>query len=78
MREQHELLKLRHRAGLTQVGLARRARVGVRTIQHIEDRTHIPHFYTRCKLLKALRIDFSQHMQIFDPNRVGFKKGTRC
>jgi transcriptional regulator with XRE-family HTH domain len=67
---EHPLVLLRHERGYTQVKLAAVSKVGLRTIVNIESGTHMPRFYVRAKILRALGVPFREHLRIFDPGRL--------
>lgn len=57
--------ELRERVGLSQVELARRARVSARTITNVELGHHLPRPATKARLLLALGLDGSNLDQVF-------------
>jgi transcriptional regulator with XRE-family HTH domain len=65
----HNLRTLRKQASLTQKELARRARVGLRTIYDIEAGRSSGRRDVRRKLLSALGVEQYKHPDVFGPLR---------
>jgi len=65
--ERHPLALLRIAADLTQLGLAKRAKVAWRTVGSIERRELRPQMATRRKILAALGVPLARQSEIFGP-----------
>ena len=63
----HPLRAHRKECGLTQVQLAQRSGVSIRTILSIEKRNRRPLYPTRRKLLRALGLPWSMQRAMFGP-----------